>query len=59
MSDYEIIMQIFMYNIMAGCETGGCAYFHLINCHKNRKCFYDGLYRSAIAALDSGYDKKV
>ena len=55
MSDYEIIMQIFMYNIMSGCETGGCAYFHLINCHKKRKCFYDGLYRSAITALEMGW----
>lgn len=55
MYDYEVLMQIFIYNITAGCETGGCAEFHMFYCWQNRTCFYDSMYRSAVTALEMGW----
>lgn len=55
MSDYEIIMQLYFYDIMAVCEAGGCADFHRFYCWQNSSCFYDSMYQSAISSLDMGW----
>lgn len=55
MSEYEVLEELYFYNIMAGCETGGCAECHQIYCWQNSSCFYDNLYRSAIVALEMGW----
>lgn len=55
MTEYELIMEIQFYNIMSGCETGGCAEFHAAYCWQCSTCFYDELYKSAVAALEMGW----
>ena len=55
MTEYELICQLLFYDIMSGCEVGGCAEFHMAECWQNKTCFYDNLYRSAVAALEMGW----
>jgi hypothetical protein len=55
MTEYELMCQLHFYDIMAGCESGGCAEFHMLYCFQNGACFYANLYCSAVAALEMGW----
>ena len=55
MSEYEIMLKLAYYNVMAGCESGGCAEYHMASCWQNRTCFYDVQFHAAVTALEMGW----
>ena len=53
--NYEYEMVLYYYDIMAGCETGGCSDFHLDYCWQNGICFYSNMVRACYTALEIGW----
>lgn len=52
---YETEMLFYYYDIMAGCELGGCADYHLAMCCLNSGCFYSNMISACYTSLDMGW----
>lgn len=53
--NYINLITIAYFDIMATCESGNCADFHLFNCWQNSFCFYDAQLQAAYQAIEMGY----